>query len=66
MMTEEKIEVVAYGTDDGLTSGANAEVFASHDEAVELVEELEKRDDVTGFARKTVFLDEILDDDTEE
>ncbi|WP_148709127.1 hypothetical protein [Haloarcula quadrata] len=65
-MSDEKIEVVAYGTDDGLTSGADAKVFADHDEAVELVKELEKRDDVTGFARKTVFLDEILDDDAED
>jgi|GEM_PF-4145343 len=62
-MSGEKIEVVAYGTDDGISSGANAKVFAEHDEAVELVKELEKRDDVTGFARKTVFLDEILDDE---
>lgn len=59
----EKIEVVAYGTDDGLATGANAKVFAERDEANELVDELEERDDVTGFARKTVFLDEILDDE---
>jgi len=64
MMSEaETIEVVAYATDKEESTGARGRVFPSRGEANELIDELRTRDDVVGFERRTVNLDEVIDDE---
>ena len=60
-MSDGTIEVVAYSTDDDVSSGAEARVFETREEANEHIDELRLRDDVTGFHRQTVSLDEFTD-----